>query len=236
MVCRLGERLSLSTEPFSEMASTRSLFETAQWCKSRTSFTANQLLKHRFCWIPAPITIDRDDVNETDLAELVDQGLEGAGLRVLDDDTAGDDLLHIAPVRFDYDLDSHGEDHAACHLTFNRPSCRVPVFGPLSLGHFVRFVFRNFYPDEWSAEPRLRAWALRFGARMITAAQEGEIFVECRQGGRLLARMTAQPPLLTASIAHGWPFGGSPKHLALDEGRVLTFSTPAPADSSNTRR
>jgi len=60
----------------------------------------NQLLRHRFCWIPAPIAIDRDDLNETDLAELVDQGLEGAGLRVLDDDTVGEDLLLVAPMRF----------------------------------------------------------------------------------------------------------------------------------------
>jgi hypothetical protein len=151
--------------------------------------SGNQLLKHRLCWIPAPIAIDRDDVIETDLAELVDQGLEEAGLRVLDDDAAGEDLLLVAPVRFDYDLDAHAEDHAACHLTFNRSSCRVPVFGPLSLGHFVRFVFRHFYPNEWTAEARLRDWALRFGTRMITVAQETEIFIECRQGAGLLARL-----------------------------------------------
>jgi hypothetical protein len=150
----------------------------------------NRLLKHRFCWIPAPVVVDPKDVKETDLAELIDQGLLEAGLHVLDDDEAGDDLLLVAPVRFDYDPDAHEEDHAACHLTFNRSSCRVPVFGPLSLGHFVRFVFRHFYPDEWAAEQRLRAWALRFGSRMITPAQEEEIFVECRHGQGLLARFT----------------------------------------------
>jgi hypothetical protein len=151
-----------------------------------------RLEKHRFCWIPSPVIVSEDEAATTDVAELVDEGLLDAGVRLLDDEPGDEDLLLIAPLRFDYDLAAQHEYHAACHLTFNRPSCRVPVFGPLSLGHFVRFVFRNFYPEQWLADARLRGWILRFGPRLVTTAQESEMFIECRQAGGLLARIAKQ--------------------------------------------
>ena len=149
------------------------------------------LERHRFAWIPAPVVVDSADVNITDVAELVDEGLFNAGVKLTDDETDGDDLLLIAPLRFDYDRSAQSDDHAACHLTFNRQSCRVPIFGPLSLGHFIRFVFRHFYPEYWKSSERLREWSLRFGPRLITQIQEGEIFMDCRQSGGFMSRFVS---------------------------------------------
>jgi hypothetical protein len=69
----------------------------------------------------------------------------------------GEKFLRLrAPVRFDYDPNSATLVHPAAHLTFNHHECRMPVKGPLSLGHFVDFIFRNFYPEQWQAHALLR--------------------------------------------------------------------------------
>lgn len=162
------------------------------------AFERDVLVKHRLSWIPAPVQFDDQATEEVDVADLVDEALIAAGLQIVDDDDQAEedgqgaeeegveipgktDLLLVAPVRFDFDSRAAAEDHAASHLTFNRASCRIPVYGPVSLGHFVRFTFKHFYADEWKRNDRMRQWALRFGERLVTAAQQEEIFIDCRQ-------------------------------------------------------
>ena len=147
------------------------------------------LEKHRFAWIPSPVVVDVEDVRSQDIAELIEEGLFGAGVKLTENDDSAEDLLLIAPVRFDFDRPAQGEGHPACHLTFNRHSCRVPVFGPLSLGHFIRFVFRHFYPTQWATSERLRTWKLRFEERLVTQAEESEMFIDSRQRLGILGRV-----------------------------------------------
>ena len=59
----------------------------------------------------------------------------------------GEKYLRLrTPIRFDFDPDAATERHPASHMTLNHPNCRIPVRGPLGLGHFIKFVFWHFYP------------------------------------------------------------------------------------------
>lgn len=137
--------------------------------------------KHRFVWIPSPVQLDIQDVQTRNIVDLIEDELYSASIGITEGGRDRSDLLLASAVRFDYDHASARDGHPACHLTFNRHSCRIPVFGPLSLGHFIRFVFRHFYPTQWGDTERLRNWRLRFGPRLVTRAEELEIFLDCRQ-------------------------------------------------------
>ncbi len=147
------------------------------------------LEKHRFVWIPAPVAVNVEDARSQDIAELVEEGLYGAGVKLSEDDDDAEDLRLVTPVRFDYDRLAQKDGHPACHLTINRHCCRIPVFGPLSLGHFIRFVFRHFYPTQWDNTERLRDWKLRYGPRLVTLEEECEMFLDSRHRLGILGRV-----------------------------------------------
>ena len=113
-------------------------------------FLVDDLVCHRLLYFPCPFQLRLDlldDMSLVDLVDLhVDRGIEGIRLR--------------APVRFDYERDIAEDDHPISHFTFQWPHCRIPVVCPLSLGHFVEFVFKNFYPSEWARYSFLRDWPI----------------------------------------------------------------------------
>lgn len=112
-------------------------------------FLGRDLAGHRLAYIPCPFVVD-DDIQlllqEEPVLDVI-LLLRAEGERF---------LRMRAPIRFDYDPDAGTDEHPASHLTMNHSECRVPAHGPLSLGHFVDFVFRHFYPDEWREYDFLR--------------------------------------------------------------------------------
>ncbi len=111
-------------------------------------FLADVLVRHRLLYFPCPFQLRLDLLDDVSLVDLVEQyvdsGIEGIRLR--------------APVRFDYERDTANDDHPHSHFTFQWSHCRIPVVCPLSLGHFVEFVFKNFYPSEWGRYSFLKNW------------------------------------------------------------------------------
>jgi hypothetical protein len=105
-----------------------------------------QVIQHRLSYFPCPFTFTDDE-------------LEGFSLSELPLLFAADELRArvrlTTPVRFDYDAENSDERHAHSHMSFNKVTCRVPAYGPLSIGHFVRFVLRYFYEAEFTD---LAAW------------------------------------------------------------------------------
>lgn len=93
-----------------------------------------------------------------------------------------------SPIRFDFDLAAQAPNHAASHLHITHEDCRLPVFGPLSVGHFARFIFRHFYPELWNRFQFLREWPLHFGTRSVTPQEGTELFIECQQTAATVAR------------------------------------------------
>lgn len=152
-------------------------------------FTNNILSKHRNCYYPCPLIITSSDIEAIqsghDFVTLFDLLLTQeidtlrAGISKSEFSDKQNLLQFSTPFRFDYDPSSQTDTHPASHLHVLNEECRWPVFGPISVGHFVRFVFRHFYPKVWSKYDVLRNWGLQFHIRSITDQERGELFIEC---------------------------------------------------------
>lgn len=136
-------------------------------------FRGNDLVSHRYCFYPCPFDLQAMGVDPD--VDLLD-ALESLSAQEL-----LDQLRLLAPLRFEYSPDQATVDHPATHAHVGASSCRIPVHAPMSLGHFVRFVFRHFFPTEWAANANLRAWPLEFLNRTISLAEEETLYFECRR-------------------------------------------------------
>src|SRR5262249_18184366 len=124
---------------------------------------------HRLVYYPCPLIMqpEEDDLGILDLIDL------------LNDRELVVRLRQETPLRFEFDPDSATENHAASHLHLSRDSCRVPVYAPLSLGRFIQFVFRHFYPVEWENHAFLREWACEVMNPSISAEQRQSLHIAC---------------------------------------------------------
>lgn len=91
----------------------------------------------------------------------------------------GEEYLRLrTPVRFDFDPDAAAERHPASHLSLNDQDCRIPVRGPMSLGHFIEFVFRHFYSSVWAKHDFLADTHREPMSRMLTPEHEAWIHLD----------------------------------------------------------
>lgn len=101
-------------------------------------YKRQQIINHRLTYYPCPIKFDREELMEYPLDELVEMYcIESKNIRML------------TPLRFDYDPESTKEHHPTAHLHLSMENCRVPLNSALSLGHFITFIFTNFYFHIW---------------------------------------------------------------------------------------
>jgi len=147
-------------------------------------FRRGQIVWHRLCYQPCPILFGPADIQpQDDLIELVDLFLEDELKSELSSAPHSPHLdcrLRLrSPIRFDFDSAGASSGHPAVHVTVNSHHCRIPVFAPLSVGQFLRFVFKNFYPAEWATQQAIQLWPASFQNRTITTDQEREIHLAC---------------------------------------------------------
>lgn len=194
--------------PFATIAEYRKLLDDRQYnfllldgsfIQARYLFQHGDLIKHNLTYYPCPVQIKQDDISEgVFIGEVVDQYLlqffdDKEWLDFIKSDTTTaemnqgwDDIdTHPrfqmkSPVRFDYDVNARGELHPASHVHISDPDCRMPVHAPLSFGHFIRFIFKNFYRSYWIENEFIRNWPLRDQNRTISREEESELFFECR--------------------------------------------------------
>lgn len=119
---------------------------------------------HRLAFIPCPFAVDPAWLQEESPLELL-EAYEAEGAAAV--------LLRSA-VRFDYDPLAASPGHPAAHMTLNTVDCRVPCAAPLRLGHFVAFVFDNFYPDIYAAHAYLRTLSRTDLNRRTLTQEESE--------------------------------------------------------------
>jgi hypothetical protein len=160
-------------------------------------FSDDEIVGHRLCYYPCPIDIREEDFESGDnLDAIIQFHMESEATSAIEESPEGDDEVEGAesepepprprirlrsPIRFDYDPRSAGANHPVSHLHVIHEDCRWPVFGPLSIGHFVRFVLKHFYPHVQSNIPELETWPLRYGNRSITVEEEHELHISIRQ-------------------------------------------------------
>ena len=109
------------------------------------TFQGELLLRHSLCYYPCPYDVSLPGLDDTPAAYLVGLCSDPSEIPRL-----------RSPLRFDYDLESQSDDHPGSHLHVCLDRCRCAVSTPLSVGHFVRFVFYNFYRELWAAHGFLR--------------------------------------------------------------------------------
>jgi hypothetical protein len=130
----------------------------------------SDLVAHRLAYFPCPVDItlpDPDDIPPADLVRLSLGKASSVAMRT--------------PIRFDFDVRAQQVDHPASHVTLNYSHCRCPVVGPLSPGHFVKFIFRQFYPTIWEDYSFLRSWRQSILSRTITRDEELALHIGCLQ-------------------------------------------------------
>ena len=129
-------------------------------------FKNGELQKHRLCYFPCPVFFEQDDIAQLGILDLLEY--------VTNEDL--DDRLRIeGPVRFDFDLSAGSTEHPPSHLTISRSTSRVPVSYPLSVGHFMKFVFENFYPDQEEVSP---SWKCEDLNRCLPPMRKHRLYVD----------------------------------------------------------
>ena len=127
-------------------------------------FQLSDLVSYRMVYYPCPIELTLQEqmlLREFPVFEVIDAYSE-----------AKERFRAKSPIRFEFDLESATSTHPASHMTMLTNNCRVPVYGPLSLGHFVSFVFRNFYPDIFDRHRFVRDWPTRIGPRTLEMSDQ----------------------------------------------------------------
>lgn len=119
-----------------------------------------EITKHRLCFFPCPFRFtfeDRQDISLADIPLLFNEVELRQRIKL------------NSPIRFEYDAELSDDQHAHSHFSLNKETFRMPAYGPISLGHFFRFVLRYFYETEFSGvstwtelRPRLYSRTLRY--------------------------------------------------------------------------
>lgn len=128
---------------------------------------------HRLCFVPCPFPYAQEDWVGFSLAEIPYL-------------MSAEDLLKTArlasPVRFDFDSNVEDARHSRAHLTFNMQTCRVPAYGPVSLGHFIRFILRYFFQSEFESQTWWHEIQPRLYARTLDHPSPHEVHIESAVG------------------------------------------------------
>lgn len=133
-------------------------------------FEDTDLIGHRLLYYPCPYNADRELLRTESVGDVIDFYRDSQ-----------DEKVNLrSPFRFDYDHENSTSGHPSVHMHLISPDCRWPVTMPVSIGHFIGFVFRHFYPELWALHPFLRSWPREVGAhRTITVEEETYLFVSC---------------------------------------------------------
>lgn len=137
------------------------------------NFHRNRLISHRLVYYPCPLELDSSDLdllNEEPILDVIDIYMNDSGR-----------FRARSPIRFDFNADSMQLEHPASHMTMLTNECRMPVYGPVSLGHFIDFVFRNFYSDIWQQHEFIREWPTSIEQRTISTSEQRYLHISAHE-------------------------------------------------------
>lgn len=133
----------------------------------------DEIVAHRLCYVPCPFNYVASEWEEFSLCDI--PSLMSAS-----------DLLQetrlASPVRFDFDKEFSDDRHAHSHVSLNKQSCRIPTYGPVSLGHFFRFILRYFYEEQFDADMWWADLRPRLYTRTLDHPSPHEIHIESAVG------------------------------------------------------
>ncbi|MCF1367091.1 DUF2290 domain-containing protein [Burkholderia cenocepacia] len=133
----------------------------------------SEITHHRLCYMPCPFQFELSEWPGVAIAEI--PSLMSAADLIRDARLA-------SPIRFDFDIDFSDDKHAHSHLTINKKTCRIPAYGPVSLGHFFRFILRYFYESDFDRGPWLSEIRPKLFTRTLNHPSPHEIHIESAIG------------------------------------------------------
>lgn len=116
-------------------------------------YDGNSVLKYRYAYLPCPISLaggEADDSEEIDLyAKGEIRDFLKRSLSSMDGSDFRDNLVMVAPLRFEWDRNQDLENEPRSHVHLGVSEGRVAVSHPVSVRNFLHFVFKNFYPRDF---------------------------------------------------------------------------------------
>jgi hypothetical protein len=139
-------------------------------------FRNRKVVQHHLGFYSPPVTLQQEELDlylehGLTLDDLLSDKIASVGF-----------VSHLrlkSPIRFDFDAGNNREDHPASHLHVSQSHCRIAVFAPLSIGHFIRFVFRHFYPDCWKTYDFVRRWPCTMYNETIMSEHKKHLHIGC---------------------------------------------------------
>lgn len=108
-------------------------------------FSNGDIITHRLCYVPCPINISSNDLEEFSIMEILEK------IQELPQELSNKIKEHTM-LRFDYDVENQSLLHPASHFTFLTSNCRIPVCTPVSPLMFIQFILKNFYEQTYLTE------------------------------------------------------------------------------------
>jgi hypothetical protein len=130
-----------------ESGSYHAILKDGAFVKVSYSFLRNELIGHSLWYWPYPFKIENSDLEEFPPIDILD----------IYSSNWMDMIRFRTPLRFDFDKRNEEVDHPASHLHFQSNTCRVGVQRPISFATFMKFIFKNFYKEQW--EENFDMWA-----------------------------------------------------------------------------
>lgn len=108
------------------------------------NFQGNEITESRFYYIPCPVRFDRTELEVGGelypLEDFIDE---------LSTNELKERLCIRAPFRFELDPANEDEGHPKNHVHIGPSSSRIPVALSMCWNSFSRFIFKNFYPEQF---------------------------------------------------------------------------------------
>lgn len=145
-----GAHLSYLYGEYSTLEHYRAMLNQRDFClcfadgglvQIRYDIEDKEIVSHRLCYFPCPFSFESEDLEGISLSDVP---------LLFSADELRTRFRLASPIRFDFDADIADERHAHSHVSLNKETCRLPAYGPVSLGHFFRFILRYFYEVEFA--------------------------------------------------------------------------------------
>ncbi len=127
-----------------------------------------QIAQHRLAFFPAPYEFLEEDLTELSFSDIIE---------ALNENDLKTRLRLVSPIRFDYDKNKRDAFHPHSHLTLSRSTCRIPVYGPVSCAHFVRFIIFHFFQEFWHV-PSVAELEPKIWKRTLDHPVSDELFLD----------------------------------------------------------
>lgn len=129
----------------------------------------NEIVEHRLAYYPCPFYFEEEEIFTKGIIDIIEEYSQ---------DEIYDNIRLRSPIRFDYNISSI-DDHPKSHLHINDKNCRIPVYAPLSVGHFLNIIFKYFYKHQWIEYDAIRTLRIHNYGNTVNEDEKRLLYLNC---------------------------------------------------------